>query len=109
MKLIQKQKKHNETLKTEFKQLNEQLNNVLRKVQTKGRPDEDQKSAENKADLIKKELENEIKKNSILKKEIDQLKYKYSYLSGDKVDVLKNELKDKDRCIEELNAQIKLF
>jgi hypothetical protein len=37
------------------------------------------------------------------------MKSKLSFLYGDKVDDLKNELKEKDRCIDELNAKIKLF
>lgn len=37
------------------------------------------------------------------------MKSKFSYLSGEKVDDLKNELKEKDRCIDELNAKIKLL
>jgi ElaB/YqjD/DUF883 family membrane-anchored ribosome-binding protein len=70
LKLIQKQKKQNESLKTEFKQLNEQLNNVLKKVQAKSRAEEDPKNVDNRLEIMKKELENEIKKNVILKKEI---------------------------------------
>lgn len=40
---------------------------------------------------------------------MDQLKYKFQYLDGDKIDGFKNELKEKQRIIDELSAQIKLF
>jgi ElaB/YqjD/DUF883 family membrane-anchored ribosome-binding protein len=56
LKLIQKQKKQNECLKSEFKQLNEQLNNVLKKVQAKNRAEEDPKNIDSRLEVMKKEL-----------------------------------------------------
>ena len=39
---------------------------------------------------MKKELENEIKKNGILRKEVEQLRYKCKYLDSEKIDSFKN-------------------
>jgi hypothetical protein len=64
---------------------------------------------DSRLEVLKKELENEIKKNSILKKEIELVKYKEKYLEGYKVDDLKNIIKEKEKTIEELSASIKLF
>lgn len=44
-----------------------------------------------------------------MRKEVEQLRYKFQYLDGEKVDGFKNEIKEKEKIIEELNAQIKLF
>jgi hypothetical protein len=52
--MIQRQKKQNESLKIEFKQLNEQLNNVLKKVQAKNRTDEEPKNVDNRLEIMKK-------------------------------------------------------
>ena len=105
---MNRQKKHNENLQTEFKVLNEQLNNVMKKIQQKPK-EEERKDSQNRSQITKKQLENEIKKNSILKKQLDQLKYKFQYLDGDQIDGFKNQIKEKERIIEQLNAQIKLF
>lgn len=60
-------------------------------------------------EVTRKELENELKKNALLRKELEQLKYRLQYLNAEQLDTLKNQLKEKDRSIEELKARIRLF
>lgn len=49
LKLIQRQKRQNETLRGEFRQLNEQLNGVLKKVQSKPREEEVKTNPDNRS------------------------------------------------------------
>ena len=55
--------------------------------------EDDPKMSDSRNQLMKKQLENEIKKNGILRKELDNLKYKFQYLDGEKIDGFKNEIK----------------
>lgn len=55
--------------------------------------EDDPKMSDPRNQLMKKQLENEIKKNGILRKELDNLKYKFQYLDGEKIDGFKNEIK----------------
>jgi predicted RNase H-like nuclease (RuvC/YqgF family) len=63
-----KLKKENEALKKELKQLNDQLNKILERVQAKPRPEEEQKGTDARLEVARKELENEVRKNGMLKK-----------------------------------------
>ena len=45
---MNRQKKHNENLQTEFKVLNEQLNNVMKKIQQKPK-EEERKDSQNRS------------------------------------------------------------
>lgn len=72
--------------------LNEQLNTVLKRINNSKVKSEDEITQDliHKHESLKKEMENEMKKNQILKKENDQIKQKQKYLEGDKIDDLRN-------------------
>ena len=61
------------------------------------------------ADVLRKELENEIKKNVALQKEVVQLRSRVKIIDGTKITEMHNEIKEKDKKIDEMNQTIKTY
>ena len=58
--------------------------------------------------MIKKELDIEMKKNHSLKKEVEALRAKIKAYESQKIGDLHNEIREKDRVIEDLHQSLKM-
>lgn len=59
--------------------------------------------------MLRKELENEVKKSINLKKEVDVLRAKVKMYESQKIGDMHNELRQKDKVMEELHSHIKMY